>query len=281
MGHPAVVPAETATPTVPRVLTGAFAEGPDYATWRSRGTTDWLLVHTIGGRGRFGASDGRPLLVGPGDLVLLRPGVRHDYGTAPGAAGWELQWAHVHPRPDWAPLLDWPETLPGLRHLRLTGEVAQRVQEAWARASALGHGGLAQAELFELNALEAALLWAVTQRPGPRLLDPRLIGVLEDVSARLAEPLTVAGLARRAGLSPSRLTHLFTEQLGVPPMRFVERQRLQAARQLLELTSRPVAEVARAVGYDDPLYFSTRFRRHTGWSPTAHRARSTPAPPSG
>ncbi|WP_231930466.1 helix-turn-helix domain-containing protein [Friedmanniella luteola] len=274
------MPTETATPTVPRVLTGSFAEGPSYVTWRSRGTTDWLVVHTTGGRGRFGAVDGRSLVVGRGDLVLLRPGVRHDYGTAAGADGWELQWAHVHPRPDWAPLLDWPEALPGVRHLHLAGEVHARVRESFARATALGQGGLAQAELFALNALETALLWAATQVPGTSTLDPRLISVLEDVGARLAEPLTVAGLARRAGLSPSRLTHLFSEQLGVPPMRFVERQRMQAARQLLELTSRPVAEVARAVGYDDPLYFSTRFRRHTGCSPTAHRARSTGALPS-
>lgn len=268
------------TPTVPRVLTGTFSEGPSYATWRSRGTADWLVVHTVGGRGRFGSADGRSLLVGRGDLVLLRPGVRHDYGTAPGSGRWDLQWAHVHPRPDWAPLLDWPEALPGVRHLHLAGEVHQRVREALERSTALGQGGLAQAELFALNALETALLWAATQVPGPRPLDPRLISVLEDVGARLAEPLTVAGLASRAGLSASRLTHLFTEQLGVPPMRFVERQRMQAARQLLELTSRPVAEVARAVGYEDPLYFSHRFRRHTGCSPSEHRARSTGTAPS-
>lgn len=275
------MPEESITPTVPRVLTGAFSEGTGYATWRSRGTTDWLVVHTVRGRGRFGAADGRALLTDRGDLVLLRPGVLHDYSTAPGADGWELQWAHVHPRAEWVPLLDWPEVLPGIRRLRLAGEVAFRVRESFARATMLGHGGLVQAELFELNALETALLWAATQLPGARPLDPRLIGVLEDVGARLAEPLTVPGLARRAGLSASRLTHLFTDQFGMPPMRFVEQQRMQAARQLLELTSRPVAEVARAVGYDDPLYFSTRFRRHAGCSPTAHRARSTATGSSG
>ena len=269
------------TPTVPRVLTGAFTEGPSYTTWRSRGT-DRLAGGAHARRRRALRVGGRPgLLTGRGDLVLLRPGVRHDYGTAPGAAGWELQWAHVHPRAEWAPLLDWPEALPGVRRLRLTGEVHQRVREAFARATALGHGGLAHAELFELNALETALLWAATQVPGTSPLDPRLIRVLEDVGDRLAEPLTVAGLADRAGLSSSRLTHLFTEQLGVPPMRYVERQRMQAARQLLELTSRPVAEVARAVGYDDPLYFSSRFRRYTGRSPSAHRAGSTPTSPTG
>jgi AraC family transcriptional regulator of arabinose operon len=275
------VPSETAAPTVPLVLTGSFSEGPSYVTWRSRGTTDWLVVHTVSGRGRFGVADGRSLVVGRGDLVLLRPGVRHDYGTAAGADGWVLQWAHVHPRADWAPLLDWPEVLPDLRHLHLAGEVHERVREALGRATALGQGGLAQAELFAVNALETALLWAATQVPSPSPLDPRLIRVLEDVGARLAEPLTVTGLAQRAGLSPSRLTHLFTDQLGVPPMRFVERQRMQRARQLLELTSRPVADVARTVGYDDPLYFSTRFRRHAGCSPTAFRARSAGAALSG
>jgi AraC family transcriptional regulator of arabinose operon len=255
------------------VLAGAFTGDADYAAWRSRGTTDWLLVNTLLGRGRFGPADGSHLGVGPGDLVVVAPGTRHDYGTAPGRDRWDLQFAHFHPRVDWLALLDWPEAAPGVRRLHTVGEVRRRVAEGLERTVVVSRSGLAQAELFALNALESALLWAATQKADSPRLDSRLILVLEQISARLAEPLSTAALARTAGLSESRLTHLFVAQLGTPPMRFVEQQRMRAAQQLLDLSATPVNAVSRAVGYEDPLYFSVRFKRFCGQSPTAYRGR--------
>jgi AraC family transcriptional regulator of arabinose operon len=96
---------------------------------------------------------------------------------------------------------------------------------------------------------------------------------MEDMAGRLAEPITVAELARHADLSPSRFAHLFAEQVGVSAMRYLERQRMRLAEQLLDLTPRTVAEIARTVGYDDPLYFSSRFRAHAGMPPSRYRRR--------
>ena len=171
--------------------------------------------------------------------MLIRAGTRHDYGTAPGHGHWNLQFAHFHPRPDWLALLDWPEPVAGVRLLHTSGEAHRRVTESFDRAVTMSRSGLAQAELFSLNAFEATLLWADMFRPEPGHLDPRLATVLEHVSARLSEPLSTATLARTAGLSASRLTHLFVAQLGTPPMRFVEQQRMRVAQQLLDMSSGP------------------------------------------
>ena len=48
-------------------------------------------------------------------------------------------------------------------------------------------------------------------------------------------------------------------------------QRMSRARQLLDSTTLGIAEVAREVGYDDPLYFSRQFRRTHGMSPRDYR----------
>ena len=48
---------------------------------------------------------------------------------------------------------------------------------------------------------------------------------------------------------------------------------MEAAARLLEMTPDPVAEIARRVGFADPLYFAPRFRALRGLSPQAHRAR--------
>lgn len=270
-----LTPAEAPDPTFNRLVAGRFDEGASYRTWRTHGTDDWLLIHTEDGQGRFGLPAGSgELLSQPGDALLIRPGSRHDYGTGP-AGRWVLQFAHFHPRTDWLPLLDWtpvgPGPAPGLGRIRLSGEPRRRFEDALGRTLALGRSGLERAELFALNAFEEALLWASTQRPGPGALDPRLLAVLELIGSRLAEPLDVARLASAVALSPSRLSHLFREQLGVSVREFVERQRMQAAQQLLQLSARSVSEVATAVGYDDPLYFSTRFKRFSGRSPSSVR----------
>src|SRR6478735_9620802 len=78
---------EAPHPHVVRIVAGEYAEGGDYATWRHQGTSDWLLIHTVGGSGRVAGTTGE-ILTAPGDAVLLRPRLRHDYGTA--ADHWSL-----------------------------------------------------------------------------------------------------------------------------------------------------------------------------------------------
>jgi len=53
------------------------------------------------------------------------------------------------------------------------------------------------------------------------------------------------------------------------------------AEQLLDLTNRPIAEIAREVGWDDPLYFSQRFHHFAGVSPSRYRRDGRLAAPIG
>ena len=279
MEDPAVTRERQLAPTVDQVLAGGFTEDERYDVWRPAGTDDWLLLHTVDGAGRIGVAGHPDVITEPGDVVIIRPGVPHDYGTALSPAGggdrWSLQFAHFRPRPEWLAWLDWPKPVPGVLRVRTAGDARRRIQEALQAADAFGRSDLRQATRFAVNAVEAALLWCTTSDPGAGLLDPRVLAAMEDMAGRLAEPITVAELAGRADLSPSRFAHLFTEQVGVSPMRYLERQRLRLAEQLLDLTPRTVAEIARAVGYDDPLYFSSRFRAHAGMPPTTYRRRRT------
>src|SRR4051794_7039100 len=60
---------ESFTPTVARLVAGEFDVGAGYATYRSRGTTDWLLMHTLDGEGRLG-TDGPDVRALPGSTTL-------------------------------------------------------------------------------------------------------------------------------------------------------------------------------------------------------------------
>ena len=269
------MPVETAAPVVAPIVTGHFREDPDYATWRAQGTRDWLLILTLGGAARFGRAHGGDLPVGPGEVVLLRPGTRHDYGTRPGAAGWELLWTHFLPRAHWLDWLGWPEAAPGLLRLDLNGDPAalENVTRCLADMHRLATGAQPRRDQFALNALEEALLWcdAANPRSAQTKLDARVRSAMEFLLKNLRETVPMGALARHVGLSISRLGHLFRQQVGLTPQQFVERERITRAKQLLELTSRTVAAVAQEVGYENPFYFTLRFKKHTGLSPTNWR----------
>jgi AraC family transcriptional regulator of arabinose operon len=55
------------------------------------------------------------------------------------------------------------------------------------------------------------------------------------------------------------------------PGQFLELQRLNRAKQLLELTPRTIQAIASEVGFDNPFYFTQRFKRQTGLSPRDYR----------
>jgi AraC family transcriptional regulator of arabinose operon len=268
---------DTPSPPPGSLVTGHFHQGPRFSTYRAGGTDDWLLIYNLSGHGRYGHAAGE-LVTGADDLVLLKPHTLHDYGTARGHRHWEPLWAHFIPRPAWLEWLDWPEAAPGILLLALHGhEFQTRIARRFQDVVRLNAGPSPSREAFAMNALEEVLLWcdlANPQKAGAGL-DPRIRRALDFVCARFAEPLTVARMAGHCGLSPSRFAHLFRQQTGETPQRYLELQRLNRARQLLEFTQEPVRLIARQVGFENPFYFTQRFKRHSGASPRDWRHQQT------
>lgn len=95
--------------------------------------------------------------------------------------------------------------------------------------------------------------------------------------ARFAEPLTVADLARCAGLSPAHFSREFRRTFGETPHQHLLTRRMERAAALLRDTDRSVTEICLAVGLTSLGSFTTSFRRVHGRSPTAYRAAFPPA----
>ena len=96
------------------------------------------------------------------------------------------------------------------------------------------------------------------------------------IADHLDRPLSVPEIAGAVQLSPSRLSHLFTEQVGSPPGRFVELRRIERAQALLASSALPIGAIARATGFSSQFYFATRFRALAGMSPSEWRERQRP-----
>ena len=90
----------------------------------------------------------------------------------------------------------------------------------------------------------------------------------------LDQPLQVAALAARASTSPSHFFVLFKRVTGSPPIDYLIRLRMQRACQLLDAGLLPVKDVAAAVGYEDPFYFSRVFKSMHQVAPSHYRAHS-------
>ena len=89
----------------------------------------------------------------------------------------------------------------------------------------------------------------------------------------LNEPFSVGKLVNHIGYGRSRLFELFRANTGMTPNDYLRRLRLEAARELLANTSRPVTEIAFKVGFNSSQYFSTVFLQYTGVTPTGFRSR--------
>lgn len=107
--------------------------------------------------------------------------------------------------------------------------------------------------------------------PVPR--DSLLRPVLDAVAADPAADHRTPRLAARAGVSERHLTRLFAEQAGTTPARFVERARVEAARELLESTDFGVRVVADRSGFGSEETMRRAFLRVLGVSPAGYRAR--------
>jgi len=268
--------APTPSPIVDRILTGHERRQLERC-WRPAGTEPWLLIHTRAGRARIVHPSGE-LEVGPGETLLYGPGVPQDFGGIEPGLPWEIVWAHFEPLPHWLELLRWPEAALGIQ-LMTPVDVAtlERIEGLLLEADRLASSGLPHARLLARNALEAAFLWWDVRGSTGRALDARVLAAIDEISRNPRRRLSVAELAQVAHLSPSRFAELFTRETGLTPRRFVERQRIDRAKQLLELTALPVNAIARDVGFESQFYFATRFRTLTGLTPTAYRTSSRDA----
>jgi transcriptional regulator GlxA family with amidase domain len=104
-----------------------------------------------------------------------------------------------------------------------------------------------------------------------RVMDRRIQHALAAIHAQLAAPVTIAALARAASLSDSRFAHLFQQEVGTSPARYVHALRMIRARLLIERTFLSVKEVMAQVGCSDPSHFARDFRNFHGLSPSEWR----------
>ncbi len=147
------------------------------------------------------------------------------------------------------------------------GELRWLCQQILAEAQDEGITSLAQTYTQALLHL-VERLWTTHANPDDSFVDK----VIQHMQNNLSGRMDLRTLADVACVSETHLVHQFTSRVGVSPMRYLQRLRIEKAMTLLSTTSIPAYQIAAQVGFEDPFYFSRAFKRASGYSPRAFRA---------
>ncbi|MCU6711040.1 response regulator [Paenibacillus sp. J5C_2022] len=102
-----------------------------------------------------------------------------------------------------------------------------------------------------------------------------IVQVQQMIREEYADPdLNLETLAQRVYLHPSYLSELFKETTGQRFIDYVTEVRMEEARKILRETDKKMYEIAAAVGYTSPKYFSTLFRKRFRLTPMSYRERA-------
>ncbi|MEV3939094.1 AraC family transcriptional regulator [Glycomyces sp. NPDC049804] len=239
-----------------------------------------LVVVAAGSGVHCSAAGRRP--VAAGDVVLLRPGLWHSYEQCEGLEllnccfnsellQGELSWMREDPM---LGRLLWAGGGSGQSDGRLEGEALEEcighldalgaLDAQSRRADAVGRLTLV------LGFAARALIERSAEGPG---VHPGVNAAARLLEARFDETWTLEDLGSELHLSPGYLARIFKAAMGLPPMAYLARHRVETAAGLLLGTDLPVGQIARRVGVADQNLFARRFREHAGMSPTAYRKR--------
>ena len=263
--------------------------GPAYRCERDKFFGHQIMFMARGnGHGTY---QGRPWKAGPGTAVLMDLNRPHTYYTDPDDP-WEMYWV-IMEGPGIARIFS---TLiesagspaipcPDMKGVALTFRKLFRLLngpqvagEAWVARElstllALVEDGVRRDARPVLPSNQA-------QAPvQPIRQEIRPVVPLEGISAARSflqlnhqRPLSLDEIARSAHMSRFHFIRQFKRELGATPMEFLEQFRIGRAQELmLEQPNLRLNDVARAVGFEDPAYFSRVFHKRTGYAPRDYR----------
>ena len=130
----------------------------------------------------------------------------------------------------------------------------------------------------EIFSLHSAMFSDFTSRMGALIREKTyslpVHKVMEYISRRLQDPLTVEHLAEVAGLTPSYLSTLFKKETGIALSEYIRRERIDMAGQLLQYTDYSCTDIAEYLCFSSDSHFSRVFREYVGLTPTEYRKRN-------
>ena len=155
-------------------------------------------------------------------------------------------------------------------------EMIRRIEDAWQACAHEPFGF----EMKARNALSELILFLHEQLPASQKLpSPRAMRNAERIKQMLLflqehymDELDTTDIARSASISESECLRCFRSEIGMPPIQYLRRMRIQRAAQLLLAGEHKISDIASMCGFQDVSYFTKTFRKIKGCPPSEYRA---------
>lgn len=224
----------------------------------------------LGIQGNFRIQEGQTIFsVGPGDILLLAPGLRHR-GLRESSQSVEFFWLCFSFDPTAPKTLEIPQYMPHLTapYLRSLANSLQQMQDMPCQSEeslrALTYAFLT-AISCEARRGDAGADWMAENR------NRRFDAVVSWIRANCANPLTLDSVSREFSYAPSYLAKKFRESSYGSFSRCLTTMRIEHAKQLLLDTNMTVQQIAFACSYADDKLFLRHFKQYSASRPTEFR----------
>ncbi len=250
---------------------GHYPQAPNHFVERTDGCPHHIIHFVASGTGWLEIK-GQRWELSAGSTFIIPANTPHAYGSGT-TDPWGLYWVHFGGTD--APLyLEQIGTTPDLPivHVKELPELISTFENTY-RWIDYGYSdrGLIAISSHLRGMLGLIIAYQQSPRRKSRGAEHRILDVITHMRAHATEQHELGKLAESANLSIPHFSALFRKQTGTSPIHFLARLRMQRACELLDSTKDSIADIAKAVGYENPLYFCRLFRQHLGLPPTQYR----------
>jgi transcriptional regulator GlxA family with amidase domain len=102
-------------------------------------------------------------------------------------------------------------------------------------------------------------------------MDQRIKVVIGVMKSRINQDLSLDDLALSVYLSRWHLSHLFKDEVGIPPAHYLKSLKMTEAKKLLETSPMSVKQIILKLGIRDKSHFERDFKKAYGLTPSQHR----------
>lgn len=103
--------------------------------------------------------------------------------------------------------------------------------------------------------------------------DSRVMDLVKFIQENVHDTISLGQLAERACLTKCSVIRAFKNAMGVSPLQYVNRKKVQQAQSYLLTTNMNIREIAHSLGVDDVSYFIRMFHKILGYTPMEYRQR--------